>query len=280
MSEEKQSVESTSKTEFGTKKRAIKKKKKKNQLSEKSTNKKKTSGKQEKRPIKKKEPQKTKKTTVSTAKPNKKKRPDEEAYREVQPSKGKKIMTLVWDILFYVFLFLIIGGAVFFNFNDSPDKSFFGYRFMTVLTNSMAPNPEKPELTDGFTSGAIIIIQQVNPEGLKEGDIITFYPVAGNTEAYLTHRVIKTMEELEGEKGTFIQTQGDANTGADIPIKGSQVVGKVILAIPFIGSFLDFVRTNLVVVAIFIATLFGFFITLKYYFSMKDYEKIKSKKRK
>lgn len=202
------------------------------------------------------------------------------SYRKKPPSTSKKILALIWDILFYVFLVLIVVGAIFFNFNDSPDKSFFGYRFMTVLTNSMAPNPEKPELTNGFVSGDIIILKQTDPKSLKEKDIITFYPVIGNNEAYLTHRVIKMMNELDGEEGLFIQTQGDANTGADIPIQGKQVVGKVIFTIPAIGNFINFIRDNLVVVTIFIATLFGFFLTLKYYLGMESMEKVKPKKRK
>lgn len=222
-------------------------------------------------------------STVTSAKQPVKKRKktsNKKHYKEIPPSPAKKVIQVLWDIVFYAFLFLIIGGAIFFNFNDSPDKSFFGYRFMSVLTNSMAPNPEKPELTDGFTSGAIIILQQVNPETLKEGDIITFYPVAGNTESYLTHRVIKTMDELDGQQGFFIQTQGDANTGADIPISGNQVVGKVIFTIPLIGNFLNFVRDNLVVVAVFLATLFGVFLTFKYYLGLGQYQAVPTKQRK
>ncbi|MHC5375422.1 signal peptidase I [Enterococcus sp. LJL120] len=220
---------------------------------------------------------KTKNQVISK---NSKKQTSKKKYREIPPSKTKRVLKVLWDVLFYAFLFLIIGGAIFFNFNDSPDKSFFGYRFMTVLTNSMAPNPEKPELTDGFTSGSVIIIQQVNPETLQDGDIITFYPVPGNTESYLTHRVVETMDNLDGEEGFFIQTQGDANTGADIPISGSQVVGKVVLTIPFIGNFLNFVRDNLVVVAIFLATLFGLFVTLKYYIGLGNYEAVPANKKK
>ncbi|WP_265460063.1 signal peptidase I [Enterococcus sp. HY326] len=220
--------------------------------------------------------------TKNQATPKKKSRKhsSKKKYREIPPSKTNKALKVLWDVLFYAFLILIIGGAIFFNFNDSPDKSFFGYRFMTVLTNSMAPNPEKPELTNGFTSGSIIIIQQVNPETLQDGDIITFYPVPGNTESYLTHRVVETMDNLDGEEGFFIQTQGDANTGADIPISGSQVVGKVVLTIPFIGNFLNFIRDNLVVVAIFLATLFGLFVTLKYYIGLGNYEAVQVNKKK
>lgn len=185
----------------------------------------------------------------------------------------RKATLLVWDVAFYVFLLLIIAGALFFNFNDNPDKSFFGYRFMTVLTNSMAPNPEKPELKDGFTSGAIIVIKQEDPKKIEEGEIVTFYPVKGNTDAYLTHRVIKKMNEMEGEKGIFFQTQGDANTGEDIPIEANQVVGKVVFSVPYIGNFLDFIRSNLVIVSTFLSLLFGFFIMLKYYLNIKPEKK-------
>ncbi|MGX4686994.1 signal peptidase I [Vagococcus sp. JNUCC 83] len=194
------------------------------------------------------------------------------------PNRGlkAKVIIIFGDILFYLFFFILIIGAVVFNFNDSPDKSFFGYRFMTVLTNSMAPNPEKPELKDGFVSGSIIVIKQVNPKELKKGDIITFYPVKGKTEAYLTHRIIEKRNELDGEKGTYFVTQGDANTGSDIPIDSDQVVGKVMVSIPLVGSVLDFIRSNIVVVVIFVSLLFGFILMLKYYVSMKPTQKNRS----
>lgn len=204
---------------------------------------------------------------------NRKKTKKQVTKKVKKPPIVRKVGLLIWDVVFYLFLLIIIVGAIFFNFNDSPDKSFFGYRFMTVLTNSMAPNPEKPEFKDGFTSGAIIVIKQEDPKTIKKGDIITFYPVKGNTDAYLTHRVIKKMDEMDGEKGTFLQTQGDANTGEDIPIDASQVVGKVLFSIPAIGNFLDFVRNNLVIVSTFLSLLFGFFMMLKYYLNIKPEKK-------
>lgn len=141
---------------------------------------------------------------------------------------------------------------------------------MTVITNSMAPNPENKEYKDGFVRGDMIILHRDDPETLKKGDIITFYPIKGVTDTFLTHRIVKVSKELDGKKGLFFTTQGDANSGADTPIESKQYVGKVIYHIPHVGTVLDFIRHNIVIVAIFIATLFAFSVTLKYYLAMND----------
>jgi len=212
----------------------------------------------------------TKKKSHKKSHVRKKKNETSSIEMGINKTLSSNIFSIIGDVLFYLFFLLLISGAIVFNFNDSPDKSFFGYRFMTVLTDSMSPNPKKPEYKDGFKSGSIIILKQANPKELDKGDIITFYPVKGNTDAYLTHRIIETKNELDGQKGLYFVTQGDANTGSDIPIESKQVVGKVILSIPFLGRLLDYVRSNIAVVAVFVSLLFGFIIMLKYYLSINS----------
>lgn len=185
----------------------------------------------------------------------------------IEQSRQNPWLSTISNVVFYGVLLIIFAGAVVFNFNDNPKKDFFGFRFMTVLTNSMAPT-KGVDFEDGFSRGAIIILERPTPAELKKGDIITFYPSRKNTDAFLTHRIIAIDEEKKTEKEAFITTQGDANTGADIPIHGDQVVGKVIYTIPNVGLALNFVRENLVVVTIFFVVLFASLVTLRYYLSL------------
>jgi len=98
---------------------------------------------------------------------------------------------------------------------------------VAVESNSMVPT---------FHKGDILIIQGVrNPEEywdfLKVGDIIVFSPEGKSTP--IVHRLVK-----KNADGTF-QTMGDANNGKQLPfeknIKPSQIHGKMIFMIPFLG---------------------------------------------
>lgn len=193
----------------------------------------------------------------------------------VPKSPARHLVTLIWNVVFYCFILAIFLGALIFNFNKDPNKSFYGYQFMTVKTNSMAPNPEKKELKGGFYAGDLIIVKKVDVETLKKYDIITFFPIKGNSTAYLTHRLIDVetpTEDEVGEETIGFTTQGDANKGADLPILKKQVVGKVIGHMSGIGNVINYMRDNLVIVLVFICLIFGVTMTLKYYLSLPKVE--------
>ncbi|HHE64731.1 MAG TPA: signal peptidase I, partial [Bacteroidetes bacterium] len=111
--------------------------------------------------------------------------------------------------------------------------SYFGYQvylgelqFKTVLSGSMSP---------AMNAGDIVLISKINPEEIKNGDIITFRE--GKT--FTTHRVVEIVNNS-------FRTKGDANEDPDMKvIKTEQVVGKVIFVIPFLGYLGHFVRTPL-----------------------------------
>ncbi len=108
---------------------------------------------------------------------------------------------------------------------------YFGYQiysgelqFKTVLSGSMSPT---------INAGDVVLISGINPEEIKEQDIITFR----EGETFTTHRVVEIVNN------TF-RTKGDANEDPDTKlVKTEQVVGKVVFTIPFLGYFGHFVRT-------------------------------------
>jgi signal peptidase len=94
-----------------------------------------------------------------------------------------------------------------------------------VYTGSMEP---------AIPVGSIVVIKPVNPETLKTGDIICFKL---SEPTSITHRIINITDQ------GFI-TQGDANNAPDLwTVKKENVIGKVILTIPYIGYIGYFVRT-------------------------------------
>lgn len=194
----------------------------------------------------------------------------------------KKIVTVLWNVAFYGVMALILAGVLIFNFNDSPTKSLYGYNIMTVKTGSMTPTKNKPELKDGFPAGSLILVKKEDPNNLKVGDIITFFPVADNTDAYLTHRIIDVNTQIgEGEdQRVGFTTQGDANDGPDFPIEKSLVVGKVVWSAKGIGNMIDFVKDKYIVVIIFTLIVLIFILSLRYYLSIPNGNDKKRKKRK
>ena len=79
-------------------------------------------------------------------------------------------------------------------------------------------------------AGDVSIVSEVEPDGIREGDIIQFRTAEEYT---ILHRVI---DIVEAEGAIFYITKGDANDKVDMePVLADNVVGKVIFTIPKIG---------------------------------------------
>ena len=96
-------------------------------------------------------------------------------------------------------------------------------RAFTVMSGSMEPS---------IRTGSIIITDTTKTEP-KAGDVITFE--AGGTS--VTHRVLRI-----DESGNYI-TKGDHNPSEDpSPVDREQIMGTVIIAIPFLGMMIMMLR--------------------------------------
>jgi signal peptidase len=94
-----------------------------------------------------------------------------------------------------------------------------------VYTGSMEP---------AIPVGGLVVVKPVNPETLREGDIICFR-LSESTS--VTHRIVNVTDE-------GFTTKGDANEDPDQGIvEKENVIGKVIFTVPFIGYLGYFVRT-------------------------------------
>jgi len=96
----------------------------------------------------------------------------------------------------------------------------------------------------GFNRGDIMVLIGRDPEKLNIGDIIVFN---GGRKDPIIHRVIDKWEE-DGKY--FFQTKGDHNIksmeGLELRIPESQIIGKALFRVPFLGYikiwFVDLLR--------------------------------------
>lgn len=176
-------------------------------------------------------------------------------------SPGILIFSFFSNLVFYGVTIGIIFMAVMFSFSSKSTASIFGYRFYTVLTNSMVPQENGPK--GGFYAGDVVIVKLMDGDKVKPDDIVTF--AVGDGSRYLTHRMVERKEELNGEKGNYLVTKGDANKSNDPPITSDRVLGKVVFAVPKIGNVIEFAREEFWACLVCILSLYGFFLVLKSY---------------
>lgn len=180
---------------------------------------------------------------------------------------GILVISFLGNLVFYGITIGIIFMALMFSFSSKSTASIFGYRFYTVLTNSMVPQENGPK--GGFYAGDIVIVKLTDGKKVKKDDIVTF--AVGDGSRYLTHRMVERKDELNGEKGDYLVTKGDANKNNDPPITADRVLGKVIMAVPKVGSITEFVREEFWACLVCILSLYGFFLVLKaYLFSSQE----------
>lgn len=106
-----------------------------------------------------------------------------------------------------------------------------GWSVNAVISGSMEP---------ALKTGSLIVASPAKSEDIKVGDIILFRPVSGGGNM-ITHRVV----DIQVNSPVRFITQGDANLSPDPDkVPGKNLVGKVIIDIPSIGSFIEFVKTT------------------------------------
>ncbi len=119
---------------------------------------------------------------------------------------------------------------------DKTDRSFLGYKAFIVLTDSMSA-------TD-FAAGDLVLVKEVDPKTLKEGDIISYRSV--NLEHYyevVTHKIGKKTTDRNGRPGftTYGTTTG---TSDEEIVYYENILGKYKLTIPKAGIFFQFLKTT------------------------------------
>lgn len=120
----------------------------------------------------------------------------------------------------------------------------FGIRPYVVYSGSMEPE---------IPTGAVVFTKE-GEFSPKKGDIITFH----NGDTVVTHRVVKK------EKDIFI-TKGDANKTEDpVPAEASQIIGRVVFHLPYLGYVIHFLKARIPFAAVCIAACLSVLFDLAY----------------
>ncbi|MBQ4269639.1 MAG: hypothetical protein IJB97_08335 [Clostridia bacterium] len=153
-------------------------------------------------------------------------------------SKGKK----AWGIIKTVIYWTIVAASVFMmaftlisskTFNK-PNADIFGYKMFIVLSDSM-------KATD-FKAGDLVIVKQVDPTSLEEGDIITFYdPTDPSYKKTVSHKIHSLTVDDNGDPGfkTYGTTTGEIDGWV---VTYPLILGEYITHIPNAGHFFNLLK--------------------------------------
>ncbi|OHA18800.1 MAG: signal peptidase I [Candidatus Taylorbacteria bacterium RIFCSPHIGHO2_01_FULL_46_22b] len=135
-------------------------------------------------------------------------------------------MSIIGKILYGLFVVLLVGVAGLFLVSLLPITG--NIEIKIVKSGSMEPT---------ILTGSVVVVK---PQTLyKVGDVITF---GEDTPRQIptTHRIV-SIRESSGQ--TYFLTKGDANEEADpTETSASDVIGKVLVDVPYLGFVLDFAR--------------------------------------
>ena len=129
----------------------------------------------------------------------------------------------VWGIVSWVLVCVVVLAAVFLM-----GSRLLGYRVFNIVSGSMEPV---------YRVGDLIYVQEVDPNTVQPGDVITF--VLNEDLVVATHRVVR----IDAEKQRFY-TKGDANEtedGGSVHFKN--LIGVPKFKIPGLGYVADFIQT-------------------------------------
>ena len=133
-----------------------------------------------------------------------------------------KALNIIRSIFAWLMVALAVGMMIFTVISvstfDRADRSLFGYKAFIVLSDSMSK-------TD-FSAGDLVLVKEVDPSTLKEGDIIAY--TSQNTSNYgetVTHKIRKLTTDANGEPG-FVTYGTTTDTDDETVVTYPYVLGK------------------------------------------------------
>ena len=151
----------------------------------------------------------------------------------------KKLLNIIKTVFLWLTILVAVAMMVFtvvsVNTFDRNDRDIFGFRCYIVLSDSMSA-------TD-FDAGDLVLVKEVDPTTLKEGDIIAYQSQnAENYGATVTHKIRAKTTDANGKPGfiTYGTTTGvEDETVVTYPF----ILGKYQMALPKVGTFFQFLKT-------------------------------------
>ncbi len=151
----------------------------------------------------------------------------------------KKTLGIIKNILVWLVVamavFMMIFTIVSVNTFNRNDRDLFGYKAYIVFSDSMAK-------TD-FDAGDLILIKEVDPSTLQEGDIITYMSQStDNFGQVVTHKIRRLVTDAQGNPG-FITYGTTTDVDDTTVVTYPYVLGKYETHLPKVGTFFNFLKT-------------------------------------
>ena len=151
-----------------------------------------------------------------------------------------KVLKIIRNVAVWLVVALAAGMMIFTIVSvptfDRNDRSLFGYKAFIVLTDSMSK-------TD-FDAGDLVLVKEVDPSTLKEGDIIAY--ISQNSENFgktVTHKIRKLTTDADGQPG-FVTYGTTTDTDDETIVTYPYILGKYSKHIPKVGTFFQFLKTT------------------------------------
>jgi len=161
--------------------------------------------------------------------------------------KKRGIFAAISDMLFYLAVFLILLAVFTTGVDNGAPRTVLGFSYFTVVSRSMQ---------DEIPKGSFIFVRQTGD--LAIGDNIT-YMRDRNTS--VTHKIVDIYDNYRDSGVRGFQTKGVNNfrPDEDIVYEGN-IVGKVILVLPGVGSVMSYLSSNIYLVLL----LYGLFVIFSF----------------
>ena len=151
-----------------------------------------------------------------------------------------KVLNVIRSVLAWIMVVIAVCMMIFTVVSvltfDRADRNLFGYKAFIVLSDSMSK-------TD-FNAGDLVLVKEVDPSTLKEGDIIAY--TSQNTSNYgetVTHKIRKLTTDANGEPG-FVTYGTTTDTDDETVVTYPYVLGKYQSHIPKVGTFFQFLKST------------------------------------
>lgn len=141
---------------------------------------------------------------------------------------------LLWTIVVFAVLMTIFTIISVNTFNRN-DRQLMGYKLYIVNSDSMSA-------TD-FKAGDLIMVKEVDPKSLEEGDIITF--ISQDKSSFgetVTHKIRKKTTDARGNPG-FVTYGTTTDTDDETIVTYMYILGKYENKVPGMGRFFNFMKT-------------------------------------
>jgi len=161
----------------------------------------------------------------------------------------RKVINVICTIVLIALIAIVV--LLFAARLSGKAPSLFGYHVFRVASDSMTPT---------LQVGDVILVHEVQPEEIQEGDIVSFKGSESQFNgAVITHRVVAKPQK-SGDV-YFYQTQGDKEGASlDPPITYSQLEGKYVRTLPLLSKLYSFFLSpyGIITFVFLIVALFGY----------------------